>query len=117
MNKSMMIGIVTGVAIATAGGVAGYTFLGPVSQSNPQGSAEVIDVEQTLDEELNAAAPTETAAPAPAAQNDAAPAVARQNPSPAARPSTSASTQAPAPAQTSAAPRERCWDEEVTVTE
>lgn len=111
MNKSMMIGIVTGVAIATAGGVAGYTFLGPVSQENRQGSAEVIGLEQPLDEESNADARAETTVPAATRQDAAAPAVARETATPAARSST------PAPAQAPAAPQERCWDEEVTVTE
>jgi uncharacterized protein YcfJ len=110
MNKSMLTGIVAGVAIATAGGVAGYAFLAEPSEA--PGSAVVIDEP--------AAVPTgaETAVPAPAPAVAAAPAPAQ----PVAR------APAPAPART-AAPRpqpvatpaaapvvqEECWDEEVTV--
>lgn len=91
MNKSMLIGVVAGIAVATAGGVAGYTFLGQPSQDDEQGSAAI--------EELA----TPVAAPAPA--------VARQ---PAATPARAA---APVAAPAPAAPQERCWDEEVTVAE
>jgi uncharacterized protein YcfJ len=96
MSKSMLVGVVAGIAVATAGGVAGYTFLGQPSQVDEQGSAAVLEAEETLEEVA-----------APAVQPIAAPAqsVARQ---PAAAP---ARAPAPAPAQ------ERCWDEEVTVTE
>lgn len=40
MNKSLIIGLVAGIGIATAGGVAAYQFLGR-SQQPPQGSATV----------------------------------------------------------------------------
>jgi uncharacterized protein YcfJ len=98
MNKSMLVGVVAGVAVATAGGVAGYTFLGQPSQMDEQGSAAVIEAEETLED---AATPTAQPMAAPA------PVAARQ---PAAAP-----PRAPAPAAAPA--RERCWDEEVTVTE
>jgi uncharacterized protein YcfJ len=86
MNKSMLTGVVAGIAIATAGGVAGYAFLGQSDRADPEGSAMVAE---------------ETPA-------DAAPV-----PAPAARPAPRASAPvhvaaAPAPVQ------EECWDEEVT---
>ena len=95
MNRSMLIGAVAGIAAATAGGVAGFTFLGQESQVDEQGSAAVIEAGETLDEAATPAAQTEPA-PAPAA---------------APRPAPAPATQAPATAQ------QRCWDEEVTVTE
>jgi uncharacterized protein YcfJ len=88
MNKSMLIGIVAGVGIATAGGVLGYQFLGQPQMA--EGSAVVVEEQETvvaLAEQAPAAAPRATAAPRAAA--------------------------APQPA---AAPAEECWDEEVVVT-
>src|SRR5690606_10319843 len=111
MNKSMVIGVVAGVAVATAGGVAGYTLLGPVSLGNEQGSAEVIDAQETSGGAAALTVQPQSAAPGVAAQS--AP-VARQS-APSAAPVARQSAPAPAPAP--AAPRERCWDEEVTVTE
>jgi uncharacterized protein YcfJ len=109
MNKSMVIGVVAGVAVATAGGVAGYTLLGPASVGNEQGSAEVIDAQETIEE-----AATLTA-PGVAAQSPPAVAPVASQSAPTAAPVARQSAPAPAPAP--AAPRERCWDEEVTVTE
>src|SRR5690606_11909859 len=115
MNKSMVIGVVAGVAVATAGGVAGYTLLGPVSLGNEQGSAEVIDAQETSGEAAALAVQPQSAAPGVAPQSaPAAAPVARQS-APSAAPVARQSAPAPAPAP--AAPRERCWDEEVTVTE
>jgi uncharacterized protein YcfJ len=63
MNKSMLMGVVAGVGVATAGGVLGYQFLGkPV--------AEVAVEEQAP----AAAAPAARPATAPAARTAAAPA-------------------------------------------
>jgi uncharacterized protein YcfJ len=96
MNKSMLIGVVGGIAVATAGGVAGYAFLG--QQEGADGSAFVI--EQTADEavvEQAVPAQTVTAAAQPAPRPAAAPAPAPQV------------AAVPAPVQ------EECWDEEVTV--
>jgi len=57
MNKSMLVGVVAGVGLATAGGVLGYQFLGP------QGAEVTAEAEQ--DVATGAAAPaTRTAAPA-----------------------------------------------------
>jgi uncharacterized protein YcfJ len=36
MNKSMLIGVVAGIGVATAGGVAGYTFLGKQTPAEEQ---------------------------------------------------------------------------------
>jgi uncharacterized protein YcfJ len=85
MNKSMLLGLVGGIAVATAGGVAGYAFLG-------QQDAVPTD-------EAGAAMESETASvatPAPAAPVPAPQPVART---------------APAPAPVT----EECWDEEVQV--
>ena len=42
MNKSMLMGLVGGIAIATAGGVAGYAFLSQPAAVTASGSASVI---------------------------------------------------------------------------
>jgi uncharacterized protein YcfJ len=103
MNKSMIVGVVAGAAVATAG--AGYTFFGQSSEVDQQGSAAVLEQEPTeevLLEEVAAPLERQMAAPAPA------PAAA---PRPTPAPARAQAAPAPAPVQ------ERCWDEEVTVTE
>jgi len=94
MNKSMLTGVVAGIAVATAGGVAGYAFLGQETV-DPQGSAVVMED-----------AATEQAVEAPPASQPAAQAAARPAPAPTPKPQVAAAPQ-PAP--------EECWDEEVTV--
>ena len=37
MNKSMLVGLVGGIGVATAGGVLGYQFLGEPSADEPDG--------------------------------------------------------------------------------
>jgi len=91
MNKSMLTGAIAGIGIATAGGVAGYTFLGQDAQVDEQGSALVI--EEGIEDTSSAAQAPERAVAAAQA--------------------------APAPRQ-AAAPEpapivEECWEEEVTV--
>ena len=86
-NKHMVIGLVAGIGIATAGGVAAYQFLGRHSDEPA--------VEQTSPSvgTAHARARPSTVQPSP----HATPAVA-------------------APVATAtAAPAENCWDEEVTV--
>jgi len=105
MNKSMLTGVVAGVAIAAAGGVAAFALLGQSPELDEQGSAAVVE-EQTempavLDQQVEA---IPAAAPAPARPVASTPAP-RPQPQPVARP-------APAPAPVV---QEECWDEEVTV--
>ncbi len=115
MSKSMLIGVVAGVGVATAGGVLGYQFFGQAP--NQQGSNVVVATpEETV---VARVAPEPVAAPQPAAQPAAQPA-----PAPAARPAPAPRPVAqPRPVQPVAAPAaapapvEECWDEEVTVTE
>ncbi|HEY3518914.1 MAG TPA: glycine zipper 2TM domain-containing protein [Gammaproteobacteria bacterium] len=64
MNKSMLMGLVAGIGVATAGGVAGYQFLGA---RNADTAVEAEDAAAT------SAAPAPTAA-APATRAAAAPA-------------------------------------------
>ncbi|HZF27788.1 MAG TPA: glycine zipper 2TM domain-containing protein [Gammaproteobacteria bacterium] len=95
MNKSMLTGVVAGIAVATAGGVAGYQFFGQ-PRVDQQGSA--VAVEDSVREPVLARA------------------------EPAAQPRTPAPTQSRPAAATpkttpAAAPAEECWDEEVTVQE
>jgi uncharacterized protein YcfJ len=103
-NKSMLIGMVAGIGVAAAGGVAAYQFMGSrSSQANvevveevapasaPQGSSEIV---------VARAEPVVAPAPAPRQQTAAAP---RAQTAP-----------RPAPAAP-VAPVEECWDEEVTV--
>jgi uncharacterized protein YcfJ len=99
MNKSMMMGLVAGVGVATAGGVLGYQFLG--TPTAPQGSAEVVPAPEEIAPVAAPAVAATRAAPAPAAR-----------PAPAPRPA-----QPVAAPVVAAAPVEECWDEEVTVTE
>lgn len=110
MNRAMVIGLVGGIGIATAGGVAGLALMSHSGQLNESGSAVVDEaampaeaavagtgsaVEPTSQIQTPAAqpAPTRAAPPAPA------PTAARVAPQPAAAP----------------APEQRCWDEEVVV--
>ena len=89
MNKQMLLGLVAGIGVATAGGVLGYQYLGQ-ARVDEQGTATV-DTQE----------PPVAARPAAAsAQNHTATA-----PKPAAAPVRVAA----------AAPAEECWDEEVTV--
>jgi uncharacterized protein YcfJ len=114
MNKSMLMGLVGGIAIATAGGVAGYAFLSQPAAVTASGSAAIDEpvAEQESAVAAQAATPVPSAAtastarqPAPAPARQAATAPVRQT--------------APAPQPVAAAappaPQERCWDEEVTV--
>jgi len=96
MNKSMLSGVLGGVGLATAGGVAGFVLLGePTVTNTPQ---DALDAETTA---ITAEQPQiETVA-------------VQATPQAAPRPSVQA-----AQAQTSVAPapvEQRCWDEEVTV--
>ena len=93
MNKSMLTGVVAGIAVATAGGVAGYQFFGQPRADQQQSAVAVQD---SLPEQQTVVA---------RAEPHAAPA----QPRPAARPASTA------PKTTAAAPAEECWDEEVTV--
>lgn len=110
MNKSMLAGIVGGVAIATAGGVAGYAFFSQPSAIDESGSAVAIGEPVEQPAAVEAPAPAAVArAPAPAPKPAPAPAPApRSQPAPAAQ--TAAAAPAPAPVV-----QEECWDEEVTV--
>lgn len=102
MNKQMLLGLVAGIGVATAGGVLGYQYLGQ-PKVDEQGTA-VVDTTE----------PPVAARPAVAASG--------QNRTAAApRPTQSASASKPAPTAAApivvaaAAPTEECWDEEVTV--
>lgn len=97
MNKQMLIGLVGGIGVATAGGVLGYQFLGQ-PHVDEEGSA-VVDTQE---------APV-AARPAPAQTHAATASKAT---------ATSATKPAPAAAPVqvaAAAPAEECWDEQVTV--
>jgi uncharacterized protein YcfJ len=100
MNKSMLIGAVAGVGLATAGGVLGYQFLGQ-PQTAAEGSAVVVEEQSTV-------VALAEQAPAPAQTHAQA--------APAAAPRATATPRAAAAPQPAAAPAEECWDEEVVVT-
>ena len=92
MNKSMIVGITAGIAVATTGGViAGYTMLGQ-QELEQQGSNVVIEAQDAIEQQQTQIAPA--VAPAPAQTE------------PVAR---------PAPAPVATAVQQECWDEEVTV--
>jgi uncharacterized protein YcfJ len=101
MNKSMLVGVIAGIGVATAGGVAAYQFFGQPPQ---QGSAVVAD--EPVSPAQEAQAPVVVARAAPVAEP--------AQPRPAARP---AQRPAAAPAPQPAVTVEECWDEEITVTE
>lgn len=105
MNKSMLTGVVAGIAVATAGGVAGYQFFGQ-PRADQQGSA--VAVQDSVVEPQTVREPV-VARAEPAAQPRSQSSASTQS-RPAARPAT------PAP-KTAAPPAEECWDEEVTVQE
>jgi len=100
MNRSMLVGVIGGVAVATAGGVAGYAFLGEPSPVDVQESAVVTDEA------------TEPAVAQEEIQTTVQPSqVASVQPS-------QVASQAVASVQVSEPTpvvEEECWDEEVTV--
>jgi uncharacterized protein YcfJ len=103
MNKSMLMGLLGGVGIATAGGVAGFVMLGEPSASDAmQGSVEPEPTAAIVEPMPVASAPAQ-----PVAVSKPQPASA---PAPAPRQATVAAAP-PAPAPVT----ERCWDEEVVV--
>jgi len=103
MNKQMLLGLVAGVGVATAGGVLGYQFLGQ-PRVDEQGSAAV----DTDTQEAPVAARPAQHTTAPAQTHTATAAKATTT-------SASKPAQAAAPIQVAAAaPAEECWDEEVT---
>ena len=62
MNKSMLMGVVAGIGVATAGGVLGYQFLGPQG-AEVEGDEVIVEAEALT-----------PATPAPAVRTAAAPA-------------------------------------------
>ena len=92
MNRNILIGVVAGIGIAVAGGVAGFTMMGSGADSEGQ---MMQDVAAETSAEVPSQAQPAAAAPVAAAPAPAAPAVAA------------------APAQPEMV--EHCWDEEVEV--
>ena len=109
MNKSMVIGLLGGIGIATAGGVAGYALISQPA-TNESGSAMV---EESSGGGAAESGATATAAP-PAAPRPAATAAPASAPQPAAAPVQAAAQPVAAPAPAPVV-EQRCWDEEVTV--
>jgi uncharacterized protein YcfJ len=58
MNKSMLMGLVAGIGVATAGGVLGYQFLGQ------EGADTVAESEEAASNVASATAPAQAARPA-----------------------------------------------------
>jgi uncharacterized protein YcfJ len=111
-NKSMLIGMIAGIGVATAGGVAAYQFLG--QGRNEQGSVAVVEEAAPaqapqVSSEIVVARAQPAPAPAPRAPAAAAP---RQPTAAPRQPTAAVPRPAPVPV---AAPVEECWDEEVTV--
>ena len=106
MNKSMLTGVVTGIAVATAGGVAGYALFGQPGDFDQQGGIAVVE------EVVEAPALPATSAPAaPAPQ----PAAVAPRPAPQAAPRPAPQPVAAAQPAPQPVAQEECWDEEVTV--
>ena len=96
MNKQMLLGLVAGVGVATAGGVLGYQFLGQ-PHVDEQGTAAVDEQETPV-----------AARPEPASAETHAATATKQTSAP--KPA------AAAPIHVAAAPpAEECWDEQVAV--
>ena len=71
MNKSLLTGLIAGIGVATAGGVAGYTFFG--QPADDIGSAAIVETEAHATHQAPAAAARQAqpaAAPSPAAQQE-----------------------------------------------
>lgn len=108
MNKSLLVGLIGGIGIATAGGVAGYAFMSkPVDVA--AGSAAIESVGDAAASESSGSAGT--ASPA-VAQSESGRAVAVTAAATATRPVATATQQ---PAAAAAGPVEECWDEVVEV--
>ena len=96
MNKSMLTGLLGGVGLATAGGVAGFVLMGePSSVDEMQGTVEPEPVTVVEEPAQIESVPAQTSAPI-LSQPKAEAVQAR-------------------PAIAPAVVEERCWDEEVTV--
>jgi uncharacterized protein YcfJ len=108
MSRSMLMGVVAGIGIATAGGVAGFAMLGKQTPAE-QDAAMITPTPAQVE-----VAPAVTPAAAPAAPAPQRVAAAQPAPRPAPRP---AAQPAPTVAAPPPPPAEECWDEEVTVTE
>jgi len=90
MNKTMLTGLVAGIGIAVAGGVAGFTIMNQAPADDAEAAA-LVEADAAPAQEV--AATTTAARPAPA-------------------PAPAASTTAAVPAAPAA---EECWEEEVVV--
>lgn len=114
MNKSLLVGIIGGIGIATAGGVAGYALMSkPADFAAGSAAVENID-EASQAESLSALQPAAARAPEPEPQRTAV-AAAAPRPAATAAPRT-AGTPAPRPAAVPAPePTQECWDEVVEV--
>jgi len=111
MNKSVLIGMVTGVGVAVAGGVAAFSLIGqPASDEELNGA----QADTAFVEEAPAAARAQAQSAAPQASVAAPVAAKVQAPKPATQTSTSAPAAAPSVAQNTVA-AETCWEEEVEV--
>ncbi len=94
MNRQTLAGLIGGVALATAGGVAAFTYAGRQAAGPEPAPSEAAQASES--ETVSQPAPAVTAAPTPT-RTDAAPAPSRADAAPA------------------NAVEQRCWDEEVTV--
>ena len=96
MNKSMLTGLLGGVGLATAGGVAGFVLLGEPSGTDTMQGVVELQPAAVVDEPSQTAS-AQVQSPAPAA------------PAPVSEAAQVQTSVAPAPVE------ERCWDEEVVV--
>lgn len=109
MNRSMLIGLVAGIGVATAGGVTAFALFGQSSELDAKGSAavveEVVEAPMVLEEQVTPAPAAAAPAPKPVAATQRP--VAQPVPQPVAQP---VAQSAPEPVV-----QEECWDEEVVV--
>jgi len=119
MNKSMLMGLIGGIGIATAGGVAGYALMSQPAAEDT-GSAVVTETSGAPSAEAEQPAVARTAQPEQTVAVSAA-VPATPAPKPAAAPRAPApapervAAAAPAPAPAAAPVQQECWDEVVEV--
>jgi uncharacterized protein YcfJ len=113
MNKPMLTGMLAGIGVAVAGGVAGFSIMNKSAPDEGQ-LAEVAVTDTTQSDSLTDAQVTGQAVPEPAPVAAAPRQAAQPRREPVAAPAAAPVAAAPSPAPATPV-AEECWDEEVVV--